>query len=204
MNDSQLIALWNLLYPDNVQRLISPQKHREGLIALLNAISARIGSLPLLQTAAKNSIVAAINELVSRLEVIEDTLTPLYGTADPNVTQPAGFTGLIGQIYLQQTIVDGNVESIAYWIYTGVKDYEWAKLNPITGGSGSTNRHTYHTYSGNDTISLPSGATDVYWISINNTIFQKNADVGFTIGSGDITLTTNLAQTGDKIMIVSN
>lgn len=119
MTDAQLIQLWNLLFPDNNQREISEADLRKGLTDFLTSISARIGSLPSLLTNQKTSTVVAINELVGRLQNLENRFDPQFGDADPNqVPPPNPFD--YGSIYIQQANQGGNIVDVAFWIYTNV------------------------------------------------------------------------------------
>lgn len=127
MTDAQLIQLWNLLFPDNDSREISEKDLRDGLIAFLNTLSTRIGSLPSLQTNQKTSIVLAINELVSRIGNLENRFEPQFGDTDPNqVPPPNPFD--YGSIYIQQENQGGNIVDIAFWIYTNVSP-GWLNLS---------------------------------------------------------------------------
>lgn len=142
MTDAQLIQLWNLLFPDNDSREISEQDLRDGLIAFLNTMSTRIGSLPNLSTFIKTSLVAAINELVSRLENLEDRFAPQFGIADPNEVPPPNYYDY-GSIYLQQQNIGGNIYDIGFWIYTNVQNVGWLNLisliKPVYEGTDNPN-----------------------------------------------------------------
>lgn len=127
MTDAQLIALWNLLFPDNDSREISEKDLRDGLLALLDTISTRIGNLPNLNTSVKTSLVNAINELVSRLNNLEDRFAPQFGIADPNEIPPTN-SGNYGALYIQQVNIGGNIYDVGFWIYTNVQDIGWLNL----------------------------------------------------------------------------
>ena len=131
MTDAQLIQLWNLLFPDNDSREISEQDLRDGLLAFLNTISARIGNLPNLNTSVKTSLVNAINELVLRLNNLENRFAPTFGIADPNEIPPTN-SGNYGAVYIQQENAGGLIKDIGYWIYTNLEDSPWINLAELT------------------------------------------------------------------------
>lgn len=126
MTDAQIKVLWDLLFPDNDNREISPEDLRNGLIALLDALSARMGNLPSLTTVVKTSLVAAINSIKTDLDSITNQLDVQFGTADPNDVSPPIYS--IGTLYVRQDNVGGNIVNTEMWIFTGVEDVGWANL----------------------------------------------------------------------------
>lgn len=131
MTDAQLKQLFAILFPDNDNREISEKDLRDGLAAFLDTISARIGSLPNLDTHIKVSLVRAVNELVDRLSFLEDRFAPEFGEADPNITPPPGAFDY-GSLYIQQQVLGGDVFDVGYWVYTNVQGVGWLNLTGIS------------------------------------------------------------------------
>lgn len=181
MTDAQIIQLWNLLFPDNDTREISPQDLRDGLVSFLNAFSARIGNLPNLTTDVKTSIVNAINSLVTRIANLEIRFEPQFGNADPNDVPPV--INEYGAIYIQQEVQGMSVVDIGYWIYSNVQNVGWINIT-------SLNSVLYTP----QTLSLSQkkqALKNLGWIEIGGNIFEykrnpNNVTVGFF--PGDIAL----------------
>jgi hypothetical protein len=102
------------------------------LIAICNQAANEIGDLGTLSTTAKNTIVAAINEVDGKPS---GGVTIHSGTDNPNTTPPASFVQ--GDFYDQQ---NGGGSTIAFWQYNGIKwvqeiGAEASKSSPIVSTS---------------------------------------------------------------------
>lgn len=126
MTDAELILLFNSLYPDNNERLISEGDAREGFTALLQTLSARLGNLDDLTTPIAVSIVAAINSIQSQVNGF-NAISFHYGPNNPNITPPEDEFDL-GAYYIQQHNNGETIQNIAMWIYTGVIGIGWLDL----------------------------------------------------------------------------
>ena len=88
MNEAAVLALINLYIVANGNNEITADVLRPVLVAMLEQPNDKIGELGDLDTTNKDSIVDAINELVS---ASSSTFTVHSGTQDPNVTPPGSF-----------------------------------------------------------------------------------------------------------------
>lgn len=198
MTDAQLIQLWNLLFPDNDSREISEQDLRDGLIALLNTLSTRIGNLPNLNTVIKTSIVNAINELVYKYDLLAERVAPQFGEADPNDVPPPSSWDY-ASIYIQQEVIEGDAYDIGFWIYTGVEGVGWLNLisliKPIYEGTDNPNITPPNGFDNNN-----GAKGSLYYQRIFAT--QGTVDSGFWIYVSPVTKWINLM--AKEIIFVSD
>lgn len=96
MNEAAVLSLINLYIVANGNNDITADVLRPILQAILSQPNDKIGELTDLDTTDKDSIVNAINELVS---ASGSTFEVHVGTADPNVTPPGSFS--IGDWYVR-------------------------------------------------------------------------------------------------------
>lgn len=144
----------------------------DGIVDTLYGIA---GNNQDLQTAAKNNLVAAINELKNQLDLI-NPIEHYNGGADPNVEPPNGGDFNVLDFYTQTGV--GGAEAL--WIYTGVPSIGWLNL------TGNLNSVLYTAQ--NLTIPQKKQALlNLGYIEINENIFEyrrnpANATVGIIPG----------------------
>lgn len=170
------ITLINSIFVANGVQAITGTNSNAVLNAMIAALYEITGNNEDLDTAAKNNLVAAINELKNQIDAI-DAINKFTGGADPNVEPPNGGDFDTGDIYIQTT----ETGAIAYWIYTGIE--------PSIGWLNLTANLSSVLYT-SQSLSLAQkkqALKNLGWIEIGGNLFEykrnpNNNTVGFIAG----------------------
>ncbi len=126
---AQVIAKINNDITENGNEEITGLVLNSVLLDIVAQINDLVGKLEGLSTDDVTSIVNAINSLKQELDdYINSQVGALTGNDDPNETQPIGFNGRVGTIYLKMTTIGVQTTPESYWIYTGINDIGWLNL----------------------------------------------------------------------------